>query len=136
MKFVQDNIWLIVIAATSGLGLLFPLIKRRFSGIPEVGVSDAVLLINRRDAVIVDVREQAEFAQGHLPNARHIPLSQFKARLEELTRFKAKPLLVHCATGSRSHGAAEMLKAGGFAEVFNLQGGIGAWQQAGVPVEK
>ncbi len=136
MKFVQDNIWLIVIAATSGLGLLFPLIKRRFSDIPELGVSDAVLLINRRDAVIVDVREQAEFAQGHLPNARHIPLSQFKTRLGELTRFKAKPLLVHCATGGRSHGAAEMLKADGFAEVFSLRGGIGAWQQAGMPVEK
>jgi error-prone DNA polymerase len=58
------------------------------------------------------------------------------ARLEELARFKARPVLVHCATGSRSHDAAELLKAGGFAEVFNLQGGIGAWQQAGMPVEK
>lgn len=136
MKFLQDNIWLIVIAATSGLGLLFPMIKRRFSGIPGVGVGEAVLLINRRDAVVIDVREQAEYAQGHLPDARNVPLSQLKTRLEELARFKARPVLVHCATGSRSHDAAELLKAGGFAEVFNLQGGIGAWQQAGMPVEK
>lgn len=136
LKFVQDNIWLILIAAASGLGLLWPLIQRQFSGIPQVGVSAAVLLINRRDAVVVDVREPAEYAQGHLPNARHIPLSQLKTRLAELSRFKSRPLLVHCATGNRSHGAAELLKAGGFVEVFNLQGGMGAWQQAGMPVEK
>lgn len=136
MKFVQDNLWLIALAIASGLGLLWPLVQRRISGVPLVGVAQAVQLINRRDAVIVDVREASEFQRGHLRNARHVPLSQLKSRMGELDKWKEKPVLLYCATGSRSHGACVALRKAGFKEVFNLQGGIGAWQQAGMPVEK
>jgi rhodanese-related sulfurtransferase len=136
LKFVQDNLWLILIAVASGLGLLWPLVQRRLSGVPQVGVSQAVQLINRRDAVVIDVREASEYQRGHLRNARHVPLSQLKSRLGELDKWKDKPVLVHCATGNRSHGACVTLRKAGFKEVFNLQGGIGAWQQAGMPVEK
>jgi rhodanese-related sulfurtransferase len=63
-------------------------------------------------------------------------VGELKSRLADLEKFKDKPVLVHCATGNRSQGAAKMLKDAGFKEVFNLQGGLGAWQQAGMPVEK
>lgn len=136
MKFVQDNIWLILIAIASGVGLVWPSVARRLSGIPQVGVAEAVTLINRRDAVVLDVREQSEFDRGHIAGARHLPAGQVKTRIGELDRFKGRPVVVHCATGNRSQAAAAALKAAGFGEVFNLQGGLGAWEQAGMPLEK
>ncbi len=136
MKFVQDNIWLILIAVASGLGLLWPLVARRLSGIPQVSTSEAVQLINRRDAHVLDVREPGEFGSGHIGGARNIPVGALKSRLGEIDKWKDQPVIVHCATGNRSQGAAAALKAAGFKEVFNLRGGMGAWQQAGMPVEK
>lgn len=136
MKFVQDNIWLILIAVASGLGLLWPLVARRLSGIPQVGVAEAVQLINRRDAHVLDVREPGEFGAGHITAARNIPSGALKSRIGEIDKWKDLPVIVHCATGSRSQSAAAALKAAGFKDVFNLQGGMGAWVQAGMPLEK
>ena len=65
-----------------------------------------------------------------------LPLGTLKSRLGEIDKWKEHPVLLHCATGNRSQGAAATLKAAGFKEVFNLRGGLGAWQQAGMPVEK
>ena len=136
MGFLRDNWWLVAIAMVSGLGVVWPSIARMMSGVPQVGVAEAVNLINRRDAVVLDVRTQGEFGAGHLTGARHVPLGDLKARMSELERFRERPVLVHCASGSRSQVAAKVLKDAGFKEVFNLQGGMGAWTQAGMPTEK
>lgn len=136
MDFVQQNIWLILLAVASGIGLLWPVIAKRMSGIPQVGVAEAVRLINHRDALVLDVRAQGEFSGGHLTNARNIPEKELKTRAGEIDKWKDKPVIVHCATGNRSQGAANVLKGLGFKEVFNLQGGINAWNQAGMPLEK
>lgn len=136
MSFVQDNWWLFVIAVVSGLGILWPSVAKKLSGIPQMGVAEAVTLINRREPLILDVRAQGEFAAGHIAGARLIPVGELKARLAEIEKFKDKPVLVTCATGNRSFNAAKILKEAGFKEVSNLQGGLGAWQQAGMPVEK
>ncbi len=136
MSFIRDNWWLFVIAIVSGIGIVWPTIAKMMSGIPQIGVTEAVTLINRRDPLVLDVRSQAEFNNGHIGGARLIPVGELKSRLADLEKFKDKPVLVHCATGNRSQGAAKMLKDAGFKEVFNLQGGLGAWQQAGMPVEK
>jgi rhodanese-related sulfurtransferase len=132
----MDNIWLVLIALASGFALVWPLIAKRMSGIPEVGAMEAVQLINRKDAIVLDVREPAEFSAGHVPNARNLPLSQFDKRVGEIAKFKGKPVIVACQSGSRSHAANAKLKAAGFTEIFVLAGGIGAWQQANLPVEK
>jgi rhodanese-related sulfurtransferase len=136
VSFIRDNWWLFVIAIVSGIGIVWPTIAKMMSGIPQIGVTEAVTLINRRDPLVLDVRSQAEFNNGHIGGARLIPVGELKSRLADLEKFKDKPVLVHCATGNRSQGAAKMLKDAGFKEVFNLQGGLGAWQQAGMPVEK
>lgn len=136
MGFLRDNWWLVVIAVVSGFGVVWPSIARMMSGVPQVGVAEAVNLINRRDAVVLDVRTQGEYGAGHLVGARHVPLVDLKARMSELERFRERPVLVHCASGSRSQVAAKTLKDAGFKEVFNLQGGMGAWTQAGMPTEK
>ena len=136
MKFVMDNIWLVLIALASGTALIWPWIAKRISGIPEVGATEAVQLINRKDAWVLDVREPAEFNAGHVPNARNLPLSQLDKRVGELAKLKGKPVIIACQSGNRSHAANTKLKAAGFTEIFVLAGGFGAWLQANLPVEK
>ncbi|MBI3140331.1 MAG: rhodanese-like domain-containing protein [Rhodocyclales bacterium] len=135
MEFVQNNLIWIGIAFVSGAMLLFPLVTGRAGG-PGVSPMQATLLINREDAIVLDVREAAEFAQGHIPNSRHIPLAQLDKRLVELEKFKDKSIIVNCASGSRSSSACGRLRKRGFTKVFNLAGGISAWDQAGLPVTK
>ena len=135
MKFVIDNIYLVVVALVSGAMLVWPLLRRGGGG-PRVSASDAVQLINRHDAVVVDIREPNEYAVSHIINSRNVPLKELDSRVKELARFKEKPVIVTCDTGNRSRGGVATLKKLGFTQVYNLAGGLGAWQQAGLPTEK
>jgi len=136
VEFIQKNIWLVMIAITSAVLFIWPTVAKLFSRAREVGVADAVLMINRKDAAIVDVREPSEFKAGHIPNARNIPAGQVKERTKELEKLKGRPILLVCQTGTRSATIYGELTALGFAEVAGLAGGMGAWQQANMPVEK
>ena len=135
MKFVMDNIFLIAVAFVSGAMLVWPMVRRGAGG-PSVNTLEATQLINRQDALVVDVREQAEYAQSHILNARLLSLSQLEARMGDIEKFKDKPVIVYCASGSRSNSAAAILRKSGFSNVANLSGGFAAWQQAGLPVQK
>jgi rhodanese-related sulfurtransferase len=135
MKFITENIFLIAIAFVSGAMLVWPLVRRGAGG-ASVGTLEATMLINSKDAIVLDVRTPAEFAQSHILNARNIPLDEIEARVKELERFKEKPVIVSCATGNRSGSAAAVLRKHGFTNVVNLAGGIAAWQQAGLPTGK
>ena len=135
MKFFIDNIYLIVVAFVSGGMLLWPVVRRGAGG-ASVNTLEATQLINRQDALVLDVRNAEDFQRGHILNARNIPLSQIDARLGDIARYKAKPVIVACESGNRSGAAAAALRKHGFAPVFSLSGGIAAWQQAGLPVEK
>ncbi|HTT38446.1 MAG TPA: rhodanese-like domain-containing protein [Burkholderiales bacterium] len=136
VEFIQQNIWLVIIAVVSGVLFIWPTVAKLFSRAREVGVADAVRLINRMDAVIVDVREPHEFRSGHIPNARNIPMGQLKDRMKELEKFKNRPILLVCQTGQRSGQMCTSLVDEGFTETVGLAGGMGAWQQANMPVEK
>ncbi|WP_203468663.1 rhodanese-like domain-containing protein [Dechloromonas sp. TW-R-39-2] len=134
MEFINQNILLISLVAMSAFGLLMPLLKGRRAN--ELSPAEATQLINREDAHIVDVREADEFAAGHLPEARHIPLAKLAERAGELEKFKDKPLIICCAAGMRSaKGCGELGKLG-FAKVYSLAGGVDAWVGAGYPVKK
>ncbi len=135
MKFVMDNIFLVAVAVVSGAMLVLPLLRRGAGG-PSVTTLEATQMINRQDALLLDVREQAEYAQAHILNARGLPLSQLEARIGDIEKFKDKPLIVYCATDNRSSSAAATLKKRGFSNVVILSGGFAAWQQAGLPVQK
>ena len=130
------NMLLLGLAVVSGGLLIFPLFSRGMRTSAEVGPTDAVMLINRKDAVVIDVRDDTEFASGHVTNARHVPEKQLDERIKELEKFKAKPVIVSCANGRRSASVADSLRKQGFAEVVALRGGISAWVQAGMPLEK
>ncbi|HVL34407.1 MAG TPA: rhodanese-like domain-containing protein [Burkholderiales bacterium] len=136
MSFVQENILLIVVAFVSGAMLLWPYVRRASAG-PSVSPHQATQLINREDALVVDVREPGEFGSGHILGAKNVPLARIDAGGAEIAaKRKQKPVIVYCDTGSRSGKAAAVLRAQGFAQVLNLAGGLAAWRQAGLPVEK
>ena len=136
MNFIQQNIWLVVAALVSGTVFIWPFVSRKISGAAEVGPMQAVQLINRKDAVMIDLREPGEFSAGHAPNARNIPQTQLDKRIGELEKFKDRPIILVCQTGGRSHAVTSQLKKAGLGQVMVLSGGLGAWQQANLPVEK
>jgi rhodanese-related sulfurtransferase len=134
VDFLQQNMMWAGLAVVSGGMLLWT--SLRGSGGSNLSPLQATLMINREDALVVDVREPNEFAAGHLPNARHIPLNAMGKRIGELDKYKDKPLIVVCHSGSRSGSACSALRKSGFEKVFNLAGGMASWEHAGLPVTK
>jgi rhodanese-related sulfurtransferase len=130
------NMVLLGLALASGGMLLWPLVSRPFRMSHEVSTFEAVQLINRRDALVLDVRATGEHAAGHIANAKHIPEAQLADRLKELEKYRSRPIVVTCAAGSRSGAVSGLLRKQGYAEAFALRGGIAAWQQASLPLEK
>ena len=124
-------------ALVTGGMLVWPLFGRLAGGtVPQVGAFEAVQLINRRDTVVLDVRDKADYAAGHIPNAKHIPMAELPGRVQELEKFKSRPLVVNCQAGMQSAKVCATLKKLGFNEVFALRGGLNGWVQASMPVVK
>lgn len=136
MKFLMDNAVWIGLMVGSGALLLWPMLRGGVSGAKDVSPAEAVLLINRENAFILDVREENEFATGHIPDAKNIPLSKLTERAGELKKYQQKPVVVNCQGGVRSANACGQLKKAGFTNLYNLKGGINAWNEARLPVAK
>jgi rhodanese-related sulfurtransferase len=111
----------------------FQRLTRKYRALPP---AEAVRVMNQEGALVLDVREDNEFTGGRIGGARHIPLGVLKQRVQDIERFKESPVVVYCRSGARSAVAASQLVAAGFTDVTNLQGGIQAWQSAGLPVKK
>ncbi len=137
LKFLTDpwNMFLVAVAFVSGAMLIWPLVRRAAAG-ASISTLQATLLINQQNALVLDVREAAEYEKGHMLNARNIAFGELEARAAEIEKHKAKPVIVACDDGNRSGRAATALRKRGFEQVFTLSGGIGAWRQAGLPLEK
>jgi rhodanese-related sulfurtransferase len=135
MQFLHDNWMLASLALASGTMLAWSFIGNKLSGVDDADTLKATRLYND-DALVLDVREDKEFAAGHIPKAKHIPLGQLANRIQELEKFKGKPVLVTCRSGQRSARACGMLKKAGFETVYNQAGGIIAWERANLPVIK
>jgi rhodanese-related sulfurtransferase len=135
MEFIQDNLLLVIAAVASGSLLLWSFFGNRVSGINEVNTLEATRLMNE-EALLLDVREDNEWAVGRLPNARHIRLGELSKRLSELEKFKDMPIVVYCRSGNRSARACALLKKSGYSNANNLAGGIMAWEQANLPITR
>ncbi len=136
LSFVQNNWMLILVFLLSGAMLAWPLFQRGFGAMKDVGTPEVTRLINRQNAVLLDVREAKEYEGGRLPNAIHIPLSQLGSRAQELAKMVSRPIVAYCATGRRSRMAAGALTRVGFKEIYSLHGGIAAWKKDSLPLEK
>lgn len=134
-QFLQDNWMLVSLAVVSGGMLAWSFIGGKLSGVEQADTLKATRLFND-DALILDVREDKEYAAGHIPKAKHIPLGSLSSRINELDKYRNKPILVTCRSGQRSARACGVLKKAGFETVFNQSGGIIAWERANLPVEK
>lgn len=137
VDFVRGNLLLFAVAVASGGMLVWPLVRRSLGG-PALSVAQATHLINREDALMVDVRNSADYGAGHILGARNAPLERLEQGEAgaELTKRKNKPVILYCESGERGAKALAALKKLGFERAFNLQGGLAAWRQAGLPVEK
>lgn len=133
MEFVAQNLFLITIALISGAALLLPVLRDARAA-NAVTPGQAVMLINRQNAQIVDVRDAAELESGRIADARHIPLAELADRVAELGKNKSRPVVLVCASGARSAKGVEVLRKAGFEQVFNLDGGVKGWKDAGQPV--
>ena len=132
--FLQQNWALVLIALVSGALLMWPGIAAGTrSGVTP---NDAVQLINREKAVVVDVSEDHEFAAGHITGARNIPVNQLEQRLPEVVKNKALPLILVCARGARAQRCLAQAKTLGYEKAVVLGGGLQAWKEANLPVEK
>lgn len=133
MKFIIDNWMLILMATTSGGFLLWQTIQKGAGS--GVGTAEAVRLINREKGVLIDVREPSEFAAGHAVGARNVPLGTIDGS-KDLPTNKTLPLVLLCATGARAGRAADLLRKAGHAQATVVSGGMTAWREAGLPVDK
>lgn len=136
LSFLEKNWPLVLVFLLSGGMLLWPLLQRQLRPVREIGTLDATRLINTANPIVLDVREPREFVGGRLPNAMHVPLSQIKDRGPELAKFASRPVIVYCDRGLRGGAAASALGKLGFKEVRSLRGGLRAWKEAGLPMQK
>ena len=136
MQYLQNNIWMVMIAVTSGLMLLWSLFGNRIRGVKEVNVVEAIELINHKNALVLDVREDSEYKNGHILNAKWIPVGSLSGRTGELEKYREQPIVVVCRSGNRSASACATLGKLGFTQAYNLAGGVMGWQKSNLPLEK
>ncbi|AVS75439.1 rhodanese-like domain-containing protein [Paracidovorax cattleyae] len=134
MNFFIDNWYLVLVALVSGAMLLLPVFREAAGG--SLTAARAVQLINREKAVVVDVSEPDEFAAGHVGGAKNVPLGQLEERLPQVVRNKSVPLVLVCAKGGRAQKAATVARKLGYEKAEALAGGLKAWKDASMPVEK
>jgi rhodanese-related sulfurtransferase len=136
VAFLIANWPLVLTLVISGALLVWPLLGGRLSPAQQLGAQAATQMINRRNALLLDLREAADYAAGRIPNALHMPLGQLATRSGELARHVGRPVIAYCDSGARSRSAVRTLTKAGFKEVFTLHGGLQAWSDAGMPLEK
>jgi rhodanese-related sulfurtransferase len=133
VKFILDHIFVVAVAVVSGLGLLLPGLRPAGRRATALQVTQ---LINRGKTTVIDVRSADEFSGGHLRDAKNIPLADLGNRIGELDKSKNRTVVVVCQSGARSGKAVRQLAAAGFGDVWSLDGGVAAWQAAGLPLTK
>jgi rhodanese-related sulfurtransferase len=134
--FVVQHIALVALFVASGVMLVWPEVSRLMGSSSEIGTLDATRLINQGSTLVLDVGDDKEFAAGHMPRARNIPVRDLAGRLEEIAKFREKTVIVSARNNAQGAAAVRALKRAGFKTVYQLKGGLAAWQQASLPVEK
>jgi len=132
MEFIRENIIWVILAVTSGGMLLFSF----RGGGKRVTPPEVVMMLNREEGIVLDIRETSEWSAGHIANAHHISNAQLANRLSELNKYKEKPVIVCCATGLRAPDACKTLSKNGFKRAYILGSGIRDWTDAGLPLSK
>jgi rhodanese-related sulfurtransferase len=107
--------------------------RARIQDFAAIAPHDAIRLMNQ-GALLLDVRDAAQYESGHIGEARHVPLKDVAGSADSLKRFREKPVVTYCETGMNGGAAARELRKLGFSKVFNLRGGLGAWRHENLPL--
>ena len=136
LKFLLDNWFLVAMACVSGGMLLWPQLRGAAgAGAGAINVAEAIRLINREKGVLIDVSEPSEFASAHASGSKNIPFGQIESS-KELPSNKSLPVILLCASGARAGRAAGLLRAKGYDKATSLAGGLTAWREANLPLDK
>ncbi len=132
-EFVMNNwpmllLWLVLLAM-----IINSFIKSSYDISPQQAVQ---LMSHESGSLLLDVREDSEYQSGHIKDSIHIPMGKLAARVGELDKYKKKNIILGCRSGSRSGRACSILKKHGFEKVYNLQGGVLAWEKDNLPMTK
>jgi rhodanese-related sulfurtransferase len=136
LEFFAANQLMVLVLAGLTVAIIYNEVTRLFSGIKPVNPAGLTALINRQDALLVDVSPTADFEKGHIAGAKNVQLSQFDADNKVLAKVRELPVVVACRSGAASATAAKKLVKAGFKQVYWLDGGVAAWQQASLPLVK
>ncbi len=136
LEFAQQNLLLSLALAGLTLALIVTEILRLFRGFKGVSPAQLTELINRENALVVDLRGLGDFEKGHIIGSKHVLPSQVEPEGKLLAKVKESPVVLVCAAGITASGTAEKLVKAGFKQVSVLDGGIGAWTGAGLPLAK
>ncbi len=133
LDFAGNHTLLVFALVTTFLLVIFTELRRKASGMLAVPPTDAVRLINN-DAVVIDLRSTEAFSNGHIVNAKSVPMDELAGRMAKLDKLKKQPVIAVCDSGVTSTKAVNTLRNSGFESVYGLKGGMAAWGQAGLPV--
>ncbi|MFT6986514.1 MAG: rhodanese-related sulfurtransferase [Psychromonas sp.] len=137
INFISNHLMLSIGWVAVAAVLLHSLIKDKLTGVTSVTAQQATIMVNKQDAIIVDLRSSDEYQKGHIVNAKNITLSQIeKGNFAEIENHKETPIILVCESGARSSGAATKLVKAGFTQVNNLSSGMGGWASANLPTTK
>lgn len=118
------------------LALLYTEASRFWQGFKVLKPGELTALVNRDNALVVDIRALNDFQQGHISGSKNVLMSQFDPESKQLASAKSLPVVVVCKTGMTATGAAKRLVKAGFEQVYVLDGGIEGWRSAGLPTVK
>ncbi|MFJ1300573.1 rhodanese-like domain-containing protein [Pseudomonadota bacterium AL_CKDN230030165-1A_HGKHYDSX7] len=134
MQFLldQNNIFILAVAVVSGVMLCLPGLRKGRGGAHAVDIAQATQLVNKSQAVWIDVRAAEQYQAGHIAQARSLPAQDLESKAGNLP--KNKPLILVCEQGRAAPRIAQRLRSQGFADVYTLEGGMRAWYAANLPV--
>jgi rhodanese-related sulfurtransferase len=133
LEFTSNNMLLVLALMVSFFVVVFTELRRKASGLVNIGPIEAVKLINN-DAIVLDLRGIDAFSKGHIVNARNIPADELEAKMPSLDGDKSKSIVAVCDSGTSSTKAVTALRAAGFESAYGLKGGMLGWGQEGMPV--
>ena len=135
-EFISNNIGLFIALAVILAMIAYTETKRLTRAYKDVAPAEAVRLMNREDALVVDIRESSELGKSQIAGAKHIPFSSLKQRMAELDKYRQRAIITYCKSGMRSAMAADLLSKNQFQHVYSLKGGMSAWEGEGLPTAK
>jgi rhodanese-related sulfurtransferase len=136
VEYTTNHPLLVAAAVAVAIATAVIELRQRARGTAMVSSNDVVQLTNRGGALLLDIRDQAQFESGHIIDSRHIPAAELATRADTLKKFKEKPVVVYCDNGFSSAAAARTLRGLGFTKVATLRGGLQSWKQDNLPLVK